>query len=186
MLEVLSGGSQDLENLYRLGGLVPENVLTGDWWRLLSSIFLHAGILHLSLNMLALYFLGAFVESTFGAGRLLLAYFCSGVGSMLTITVLAIVMNDPNQLVVGASGAIMGLLGVVGACLLDSWRRERSRIAIRRLQFIVWVIGFQIVFDLVTPEVSFLGHLAGLIWGFLMGSFLATRHHAKRRKTVET
>ena len=182
ILEVLSGGSQDLENLYRLGGLVPETVLHGEWWRLLSSTFLHAGFLHLLLNMLALYFLGAFVETTLGAGRLLLAYFFSGLSSMLTITILAIVMQTPNQLVVGASGAIMGLLGVVGACLLAGWRREKSRIAIRRLQFIVWVVGFQVVFDLATPEVSFLGHIAGLIWGFLFGSLLIAQQDAKRPK----
>ena len=114
-LEVLSGGSQDLANLYRLGGLVPETVLGGEWWRLLSSTFLHAGFLHLFLNMLALYFLGAFVETTLGAGRLLLAYFFSGVSSMLTITILAIVTQTPNQLVVGASGAIMGIAGCSGS-----------------------------------------------------------------------
>ena len=184
VLEVLSGGSQDLANLYRLGGLVPENVLAGEWWRLLSSIFLHAGFSHLLLNMLALYFLGAFVESTFGAGRLLLAYFFSGVGSMLTITILAIIIHTPDQLVVGASGAIMGLLGVIGANLLDGWRRERSQIAVKRLQFIFWVVGFQVVFDLATPEVSLLGHIAGLIWGFLTGSFLVTRLHEKGEKSL--
>ena len=185
VLEVWSGGSQNLDNLYRLGGLVPESVLAGEWWRLLSATFLHAGFLHLLLNMLALYFLGGFVESTFGAGRLLLAYFLSGVGSMSTITILAIVMHAPDQLVVGASGAIMGLLGVIGASLLDGWRRERSRIAVRRLQFIVFVVGLQVVFDLATPEVSFLGHIAGLIWGFLIGGFLVARRHSKGGKSLE-
>ncbi|MDJ0704611.1 MAG: rhomboid family intramembrane serine protease [Leptolyngbyaceae cyanobacterium MO_188.B28] len=187
ILQVFSSGSQDLDNLdnlYRLGGLAPSAVLRGEWWRLLSSTFLHAGFLHLLLNMLALYFLGAFLETTLGARRLLLAYFFSGVSSMLTITILAFVMQAPNQLVVGASGAIMGLLGVVGALLLDGWRREKSRIAIRRLQFIVWVVGFQVVFDLATPEVSFLGHITGLIWGFLLGGFLTNQRYARGSKQL--
>lgn len=171
-LEILWGGSENLETLYRLGALVPKVVWTGEWWRLLSATFLHYGILHLSMNMLGLYFLGAFVELTLGVWRYLVIYFFSGIGSMLVVTLTAIAVKAPDNILVGASGAIMGLMGATGAILLWGWRREKSRVAAKRLRTVLFVIGLQIVFDLTTPQVSFLGHLSGIVLGFLVGGAL--------------
>jgi rhomboid protease GluP len=179
-LEKTSGVSEsfddnkNIEILYRLGALVPEAVWQGgEWWRLLTATFLHYGWLHLSLNMLGLYFLGGFVESALGIWRYLLAYLVSGVGSMLIITLVAVVAPPQEpQIVVGASGAIMGMVGVMTAILLQGWRKERSRLAAKRLRAVLFIIGLQIVFDVFTPHVSGLGHLSGLILGFLTASLL--------------
>lgn len=171
-LEVQLGGSEDLETLYRMGALVPENVLAGEWWRLVSATFLHYGAVHLVANMIALLALGGFVERSLGAGKFLLAYGFCGVGSMAAIAALAIFNNIPDQLGVGASGAIMGLLGVMAAILLKGWRQEKAKIAAKRLRLVLLIVILQSIFDLITPQVSLIGHVSGFILGFLAGSVL--------------
>ncbi|MBW4648320.1 MAG: rhomboid family intramembrane serine protease [Kastovskya adunca ATA6-11-RM4] len=171
-LEIRLGGSENIETLYRLGGLVPQLVLAGEWWRLVSAVFLHFGALHLAMNMLGLYFLGTFVERIIGIWRYLLAYFISGVGSMFVIVLLAVRMDAAPQITVGASGAIMGMIGTMAAILLWGWRQEKSRVAARRLRTILFIVGLQVVFDLTTPQVSFVGHASGLVLGFLISLLL--------------
>jgi rhomboid protease GluP len=177
-IELIAGGSEDIEVLVRLGALVPTFAWQGEWWRLLSAAFLHFGWLHLALNMLALYYLGIFVELRLGIWRYLCAYLCCGVGSMLVVTLLAISQSSELQVTVGASGAIMGMVGATGAILLQAWRREKSRFAAQRLRTILFIIGLQMVFDLTTPNVSFTGHTSGLILGFLMGIFLVPKQRS--------
>jgi rhomboid protease GluP len=164
--EIVAGGSENEETLYRLGALVPSVVWQGEWWRLLSATFLHYGILHLSMNMLGLHFLGAYVESNFGIGRYLISYFFSGIGSMLVVTLVAIFTNAPLQITVGASGAIMGMVGALTAILLKGWIVDKAPLAAQRLRSVMFIIGLQIAFDLSNPQVSFLGHISGLILGF--------------------
>jgi rhomboid protease GluP len=171
-LEVVSGGSQDLEVLYRLGALVPQDVWAGEWWRVFNAIFLHAGIVHLLANMLGLYVFGKRVESVLGIRKFLLGYFTCGIGSMLTVTILAILTQAPVQVTVGASGAIMGLVGIEMAILLKSWHRDKGKYARDRLRLILMVTGLQIISDLLTPQVSVIGHFSGLTLGLLIGSIL--------------
>ncbi|MGF1479325.1 MAG: rhomboid family intramembrane serine protease [Cyanophyceae cyanobacterium] len=171
-VEIQVGGSEDLNTLYRLGALVPQATWSGQWWRLLSANFLHYGWLHLLTNMLGLYFLGRPVELSLGVPRYLFVYLMSGVGAMFVFSLWA-VNTEPAQVLVGASAAIMGLIGVIGAIFLRGWQREQSPLAAKRLRFIVLIIALQFAFDLVTPQVSFLSHLLGLILGFSFGLLLA-------------
>ena len=171
-LEMLIGSSENINTLNYLGALVPQAVFSGQWWRLLTANFLHFGWVHLFTNMLGLYFLGSFVELTLGKVRYLLAYFVSGVGAMLAFALLAIQFGTQDQLLVGASAAIMGLIGVISALALWNWRKERSHITARRLRFVILIIILQFTFDLITPQVSSLSHLLGLILGFITANFL--------------
>lgn len=171
-LEVWLGGSENLETLYRMGALVPQNLLAGEWWRLASAMFLHYGTVHLAANMMALIALGVFVERTLGASKFLVAYFFCGIGSMAAIAALAFWENVPTQIGVGASGAIMGLLGVMAAILLKGWRQEKAKIAARRLRLVLLIVVLQSIFDTLTPEVSLVGHASGFVLGFLIGSVL--------------
>jgi rhomboid protease GluP len=171
-LEVWLGGSENLETLYRLGALVPQAVLEGEWWRLVSAIFLHYGTVHLLANMVALLALGGFVERSLGAIKFLVAYLFSGIGSMAAIAALALLNHIPDQLGVGASGAIMGLLGVMAAILLKGWRREKAKIAAKRLRLIVLIVVIQSIFDVLTPQVSWIGHASGFVLGFGAGCLL--------------
>lgn len=172
ILEVKTGGSQNIENLYRLGALSPERVWAGEWWRLLNANFLHAGFLHLAMNMMGLYVIGSFVEFSLGNWRYLISYFASGVGSMFVICILSRFFNSQSVITVGASGAIMGLVGVMGAIMLWGWRREKSRIAARGLRSIILIIVLQLIFDLSNPQVSIAAHNYGLILGFITGNLL--------------
>ncbi len=164
-------GTNDLTTLYQFG-LGPQAVWAGQWWRLLSANFLHFGWVHLFTNMLGLYFIGRFVELNLGVSRYLLAYFISGIGSMLAFSILAIKMGAIDQILVGASAAIMGLIGVICAIFFRIWRSKKSRYAARKLLILLFMIGVQFAFDLAMPRVSFLSHILGLIIGFITGSIL--------------
>ena len=172
-LEIRLGGSQSYFALDRLGALVPEKVLAGEWWRLIGANFLHYGSFHLATNMLSLFFIGRLIELSLGAKYYLTIYLFSGVGSMLTFTLLAFRLGSSNALLVGASAAIMGLIGAILAISLQVWLKNRhSAIARRRLQQIVFIIILQFIFDNIIPQVSFHAHLFGFIIGFLISSVL--------------
>ncbi|WP_110985230.1 rhomboid family intramembrane serine protease [Acaryochloris thomasi] len=160
------------EMLIQLGALVKyETVINGEWSRVLTATFLHYDISHLLFNMLGLAILGPFVEKQLGRLRFSLMYFVAGVGSML----LVLQGLDPRGLALGASGAVMGVLGAEAVILLLQWRRKPSRFAQRRLRLIGIVVASQTVFDLITPEVSFIGHISGLVLGFVAGLILQIR-----------
>jgi rhomboid protease GluP len=163
--EMLQGGSTNPETLHRLGALFPPDVRAGQWWRLGASLFLHWGPLHLAMNMFALWILGPFAEFALGFRRYLLVYLVAGIGSMGAVMALA---SGPNgeELAVGASGCIMGLIGATGALMLRGWVREKAHAARRRLIAMALVIVMQTVFDALIPQVSMTAHLSGALIGF--------------------
>ena len=135
-------------------------VANGGWWRLITAAFLHANVLHIAFNMLALWWLGSPVELALGRMRYLLLYFASGLaGSAGALLV------SPNQVTVGASGAIFGLLG---AGLILEWRATGS-LAGNYLTLIV----INLVFTVAVPNISIGGHVGGLIGG-IVGTFALT------------
>lgn len=172
-LEIKLGGSQSSITLERLGALIPEKVLQGEWWRLIGANFLHYGSFHLATNMLSLFFVGRLIELSLGAKYYLTIYSVSGVGSMLTFTLLAFRLGLDNAFLVGASAAIMGLIGAILAISLQIWlKRPKSTTAKRRLQQIVLIVIIQFIFDNLVPQISFHAHLFGFIIGFLISSVL--------------
>jgi rhomboid protease GluP len=170
LLEIQRGGSEDPYTLYQLGALVPKEVVAGAWWRLLASTFLHFGWAHLLFNMLALAVLGPFVERQLGRVRFSIMYLAAGVGSMLTLTLLVMQGLSQTEFALGASGAVMGVIGAEAAVLLLQWKQ--SRFAQQRLQRIGFIVMLQMFFDLTTPQISFIGHVSGLILGLIVGLML--------------
>jgi rhomboid protease GluP len=168
-IQIAEGGPRDAAVLYKMGALIPELVMAGEWWRTLTANFLHLNLLHLLSNMLGLYLFGRFVETNLGQGKFLLAYFCTGIGAMTTVAVLAVFAGSPDIVCVGASGAVMGMLGVMGAIMLRGWRRDNIHFAGRQLRLILILVGLQTLSDLFNPEVSLVGHVSGLVFGFLLG-----------------
>ncbi|MGB0564270.1 MAG: rhomboid family intramembrane serine protease, partial [Spirulinaceae cyanobacterium] len=156
--------------LEQLGALIPEAVRQGEWWRLLAANFLHYGWAHLLTNLLGLYLLGPFVEAHLGRWRYLLTYLATGVGTMGVFTIVTLAENSPvPKQLVGASAAIMGLLGVIMVILWQGWRQSQSAIAAERLRTFGLIIGLQFLFDLWIPEISALAHSVGLLWGLVWG-----------------
>lgn len=141
----------------------------GQWWRLLSAMFVHFGILHLALNMWALWDVGRLLEQVFGRVRLLVLYFGSGVvGNLLSLVV------QGNQAVSGgASGAIFGLYG---ALVLFLWR-EREQLDPREFRWMFGASSAFIVLALVmgqlVPGIDNSAHVGGLATGALLGVALS-------------
>jgi rhomboid protease GluP len=160
------------EQIFGAWMLVPEETIKGEWWRIISANFLHAGYLHLAVNMLGLYVYGSLIEAQLGSFKFLSAYAFSGIGAMLMVTLIGLRFGDPTQATVGASGAIMGMLGVFIAIQLKGWRTDKAAIALYQLRLGVILVITQIVSDLITPQVSMVGHLAGFGFGFLIGLVL--------------
>jgi rhomboid protease GluP len=166
--ETQSGGSQDFTALDSLGALIPEKVWAGEWWRLLNANFLHFGILHLGTNMFALVFLGKLVELNLGVGRYLLVYLMSGIGSMFTCALVYQQSGESNVTLMGASAAIMGLIGTLLAIALQIWLKQKNPLNAKRLRTVIFVIVLQFILDNLIPQISFYSHLFGLIIGFLL------------------
>lgn len=137
-------------------GLRGISVAGGEWYRLLTGGFLHAGLFHLGFNMFALFVLGRLLEPGIGTPRFLALYFASLFAGSLGVMLLA----DPIGLTVGASGAIFGLFG---AAFVIARGRGLNEIA-NELGFLL-VINLAITFGI--PGISIGGHLGGLVGGLL-------------------
>jgi membrane associated rhomboid family serine protease len=140
--------------IYIEGALYGPSVGNGDWWRLLTSMFLHYGPIHLGLNMLALWWFGGAVEQVLGRGRYLLLYLVSGLAGSA-----GALLFTPESITVGASGAIFGILG--SALVLE---RQRTYVLGGGA---VGVIVLNLVFTFAIPGISIGGHLGGLAGGAL-------------------
>jgi membrane associated rhomboid family serine protease len=165
--EIFLGGSTDPITLHRLGWLDTDYVLySHQHWRLLTALFLHYGVLHLAVNMFALLLLGPPLERQIGSAFFTGCYILSGLGSSLTVVLLAKWRALNAVQLVGASGCVMGVVGVWAGFLL---RNRHVPLAAQRLRSITLIIVLQIIFDLVTPRVSMSAHLGGVIAGLLLG-----------------
>jgi membrane associated rhomboid family serine protease len=136
-------------------GLFGPSVADGEWYRLLTSGFLHASLIHIGFNMLLLFFLGRLLEPALGTVRFLALYFAALLAGSLGVMVL-----DPNALTLGASGAIFGL---AGATFVIARGRGMDAIAGQ----IGFLILFNLIFSLSAANVSIGGHLGGLVGGSL-------------------
>ncbi|MEM1366661.1 MAG: rhomboid family intramembrane serine protease [Cyanobacteria bacterium P01_H01_bin.15] len=174
LIEIRAGGSTNLETLRQLGGLVPPAVWQQEeWWRVISANFLHSGWIHLSMNMFSLFLLGRLVERWLGMGRFLLVYLLSGIGAM---TAFAIAFADNQEIIlVGASAAIMGLVGVIVAQSWLLWVKTRTLLARRRLVYILGILLLQFSLDWLFPQISFSSHLFGLLCGFAIAYVILDR-----------
>jgi membrane associated rhomboid family serine protease len=181
--EIIFGGATDPLTLDRLGWLDTDYVIYGhQYWRLLTALFLHYGALHLAVNMFALLIIGAPLERQIGRTLFAICYVLSGLGSSITVVLLTKWRAANAVQLVGASGCIMGIVGVWAGILL---RNQHLPFAIQRLRNIIMIVVLQILFDLTTPRVSMSAHLGGLATGFLLGLGLPTLARRLNRRTVE-
>jgi rhomboid protease GluP len=172
-VEMILGSSTDSLTLQNLGGLEPRAVVVRhEYWRLLTALFLHYGALHLGINLLGLYILGPALERMIGAAKFALSYLLSGLGSSAGVVMLWWLGLTKSDLLVGASGSIMGVIGVSAGLLL---RHRRLPLAGRQLQNIVAIVAIQTAFDLWSPQVSLAAHLSGFLSGLAIGLVLAVQ-----------
>lgn len=174
-LELMLGGSQNAFVLYALGAVVPAAVIEdGQTWRLLAGTFLHFGWLHLITNMLGLFVLGQLAERWLGTLRYSLVYLASGIGSMgLVVMTVALGLDADLRFVVGASGAVMGIFGAIGAVLWRGYQRDRAITARQNLQTVAILFVLQSGFDILNPQVCATCHLSGAAIGFVVAWLVA-------------
>ena len=159
--ETTTGGLASNQALYDHGALCKLCVTQdGQWWRIYSSAFLHGGLAHIALNMFALLQIGTFVESFLGPWRMLAIYVVAMTGGGLGV----VWFGSPNDVTVGASGAIFGLFGAILAIGLRLGQRGRSLIS-----QMVPVVVLNLAFTFAVPFISKQEHVGGLISGFLAG-----------------
>jgi membrane associated rhomboid family serine protease/Flp pilus assembly protein TadD len=141
--------------------------LGGQWWRMLSSIFLHRGIFHLLGNMIVLASIGRFMEKVLGNAAYLILYLVAGIaGNMTSLAWHPFAMSE------GASGAILGLYGALLAVFLYRRQTVPAETWARRPKVMAALVGCSLLYGLFSREVNVAAHLGGLGAGFLLGLFL--------------
>ncbi|MFC1641275.1 rhomboid family intramembrane serine protease [Myxococcota bacterium] len=160
--------SPNTDSLIAWGANYGPRTAAGEWWRLVSSAFLHVGVAHLLLNLWVLRQVGGLVERLLGNWGFLAAYLFSAVAGSL-----ASVAWRPGGVSAGASGAIFGLFGALIAFLVHH-RRVVPRAVLDRLRTsAVAFVGCNVAFGLLVPNIDQAAHLGGLAGGFLFGLVLA-------------
>jgi membrane associated rhomboid family serine protease len=176
-LEVSVGGPGSLiggpttRDLLRLGANVGVQqvdghlvgVATGQSWRLLTAMFLHAGILHIAFNAYALYLFGNVVEVELGRVRLVILYLVTGLCASAT----SYAFGAATVPSVGASGAIFGLFGVFFAY---SWRRRDLALYAARVRTALMLIVLNLVISFSIPGIDWRAHVGGLVSGVVAGA----------------
>ena len=136
-------------------------------WRMLTSAFMHASVLHLLFNMFSLFIFGPVIEHAVGRARFAALYLLAAFGGSLAVLLLA-----PNQAVVGASGAIFGLLGAFFII--------QRRLGGNNTQLLI-LIGLNVAFGFIVPNVAWQAHLGGLVVGAAVAAvYTATRHRSQK------
>jgi rhomboid protease GluP len=162
---VIFTGSFTTQNLIRWGGLLPSKIETEqEYYRLLTSMFLHGGIIHFLANSYFLHYLGGFTEKILGSKKYLFVYFVSGLGS----SILVFLLSNSNTVTIGASGALFGILG---SLLTLTFTRKHwfPPMVINNIRSITII---NLVFTFLIVNISVYGHLGGLITGIVLIYFV--------------
>lgn len=164
----LVGSTRDPLSLLDFGANYGPLVAGGEYWRLLSSVFLHIGIMHLALNSLGLLIYGMLLERAFGSLRFAFIYLASGLAGST-----ASFVANPLAISAGASGAIFGLLGALASCFLTG-RGSLGRGSRRDAAGIGVLVAINLAWGFMVPGIDNWAHIGGLAMGFALGGVLAS------------
>ncbi|MET9546778.1 rhomboid family intramembrane serine protease [Streptomyces sp. NPDC006627] len=146
-----------------------EGVAEGQWYRLVTAMFLHGGVTHIAFNMLSLWWIGGPLEAALGRVRYIALYLASGIaGSALTY-----LLDEQNQPSLGASGAIFGLFGA-------------TAILMRRLNYdmrpVIALLAINLLITAFWPDIAWQAHVGGLVGGVIVG--YAMVHAPRERRSL--
>jgi rhomboid protease GluP len=163
--------------LYRSGGAFTTMNLHTDWWRILTSMVVHAGVIHLLLNLLALLQIGDLLESLFGTPVVILSFVVGGI--VAGTATLALTDHAIGVVYVGASGGIFGLAGALLAASRRIWNAERSRWSRRLSSRLIGCVTINLILGVAASavaawvglgfEIANIAHVGGLVTGLLLG-----------------
>src|SRR4051812_28641226 len=156
------------EIILRWGGTSRDILAKGEWWRLVTAVFVHIGIIHIASNMYVFWGLGMMAERLLGRFNFLAVYMLTGVaGNVLTL------LLKPNIVGAGASGAIFGLAGLLISVLqFGRLSVPRERLAPLKKE-VVKLALYNLLIGAVVPGIDNIAHLGGLIYGLLLGALYA-------------
>ena len=162
--------------LYRFGGAHRGAIADGETWRLLTSIFLHAGWDHLIGNLVVIYHFGRGLEPLFGGGWLIAFFVYAGLGGAMMSSIFS-----GGSMSIGASGGALGLCGAFTAVFLF----RKHRLTLRsRATFFFWfaiVMSLAVYNGLTSPVIDNYAHIGGFLAGFAMGVFLPFRDDRREK-----
>lgn len=181
VIEIVVGGPRALfdpsaQLLFDLGAMAPPAVAEGQFWRLFTAMFLHAGLLHVALNAYFFWLFGRVVESVFGRTWMLLIFLVSG----FLASVASYAFGPVLALAVGASGAISG---VFGAFIAYNYRRRHLAANAANLRMALTVIVLNAFIAVVYSSIDWRAHVGGLVAGFALG-YLADDAVPARQRSV--
>jgi rhomboid protease GluP len=156
------------QDLVHWGANFGPLTVSGQWWRLLTCVFVHGGLLHIAFNMWCLWDLGRLAESVYGHWTFALVYLIAGLSASL-----ASVIWNPVILSVGASGAIFGIAGaLIASFYLGEFSLPRAAMT-GMLRSVVVFVGYNLFFGAVIARTDNAAHIGGLLMGLLMGALIA-------------
>lgn len=166
------------QELIRWGADYGPLTTSGQWWRLLTSTFLHGGVIHLIFNMQCLRLLGPIAERAFGRPAFLLGY----LGTALCAS-LASQFSHPNEVCIGASGAIFGIAGLLVTPIAFKRLSLSAKQLANPLKSLLAFAGFNLVFGAIVPGIDNAAHLGGFVSGLIVGIVFALRHRTVDMET---
>ena len=162
-IELFTGALDNPVMLYQLGAIYPTLITEHEYWRAIAAMFLHGSWVHVLANTFSLWQLGTLYEAMFGSARFTIFYFTTGIIASLASAFFQ------RGLGVGASGAVLGILGAFIFSILRSpqWRHQRwTRKLIQQLIF--WA-AVNLLLPLTIKNIDSVAHIAGLVSGLLLG-----------------
>ncbi len=179
LAELFSGSTESTRTLIAWGGAYVPLVAKGEWWRLFTSMFLHAGIRHLLNNMLVLFVMGEHLERLLGRVRYGVVYIAGGLIS--NYCAFRWYLSRDRQVVsIGASGAVFAVIGALIWIIL----RNRGRADGLTLRQILVMFALSLYFGFATAGVSNIAHISGAAAGFLLGLVLYRKKPVRTERSV--
>lgn len=147
--------------------LTAYDVTHGRWFVLLTSMFMHGSLMHITMNMVSLWYMGNALGNIMDAKEYSLTYLSSGVAGGLAWVAMALSNGEPYTSCVGASGAIFGLLGAYGAVLL----KIKDQNGMAQGAFAQWlgILGVNLIYGVLNPGIALEAHIGGLVCGLVCG-----------------
>lgn len=168
LLMYTQGGPGNDATLRNFGALSPQLIEQGQWWRLVTAMFLHASVTHIVFNMVSLVAIGTLAERLYGNTKFLAIYLGSGLIGSLTSFGYSVLTGSLNILGVGASGAIFGVAGALLTVRFHSSdvipKRLRNQISSSMLP----LVALSLIIARLTPNVDNSAHIGGLIGGMIL------------------
>lgn len=163
LMESLAGGSENVSTLIAFGAKINYLVQEGQWWRLITPMFLHIGVLHILMNGVTLYFVGNILEPLIGHVRFFVIFILSGITGNLA----SFAFGATNSISAGASTSLFGMFAAFLA--LAVIYRENHFLGEMGKTFLALII-LNLLMDLTMTSVDIWGHVGGALGGFLLGT----------------